>query len=119
MALCILNPDENEKLKNELTKILEDKRKIEIAQLKKPRLKIVGVENDYDVEQTTQALKNQNFIECENEDFTILHVHTVKDKNTKIIYLETTSTIFYKLTAQYNQSINLHKPGRGAGFMKI
>ena len=86
-------------IKTELDKILTDKCEIDVQKLKKPRLKIVGVENDYTIDETRQALINQNSIKCSDDDFKVLHIHQLKNKDTKTIYIETVASIFHKFLA--------------------
>ena len=94
------NSKDGELLKTELDKIFIDKSTINRPSLNKPRLKIIGVENDFDLEEVSAALKNQNSIECETNDFKVLHIHKLKNKDSKTIYLETSPIIFQRLLAR-------------------
>ena len=90
---------ENVIIKTELDKILTNKCNIDILKLKKPRLKIVGVEDDFTIEEAQLALINQNLLNCTDNDFKVLHIHHLKNKNTKTIYIETNAKIFHKIIA--------------------
>ena len=63
-------------------------------------MKLVGVNDKHEPKSALLALKNQNFIECDTDSFKILHIHQIRQKNTYIIYIESSPKFFDKFISQ-------------------
>ena len=99
IRLKCCDENETELIKSELNKFLSSKCKIDIQKLKRPRLKIIGVEGEFTIEEARSALVNQNSLNCTEEDLKVVYIHRPKNKNTKTIYVETIASIYHDLIA--------------------
>ena len=76
-------------MKTELDKLVSDKCKIDLQNLKKPRLKLVGVKGNYDHSTVRESLINQNLIECKEDALAFLNARIVNiiSNNNKILII--------------------------------
>ena len=88
---------ENELMKSEYEQVLGGDFKVETSQFKKPRIKIVGVEDVYDEKIAGQAIIKQSFEDYEGNSLTVLHIKNIKNKNTSTIFVELDPCLFHEL----------------------
>jgi hypothetical protein len=90
--------NEMEKVVKIINSTLQDKFNVETEKLLKPRLKIVGIEKQYEVDELENDLYDQNFSDEEKgTSLQVKHIKQIKNKNTYTAYLEVNPDIYLKI----------------------
>lgn len=88
------NIKNNEAMKKEIEKISGLNCEIKTLDMKKPRVKIVEVDGDIDPGDIENLVVSQNFQNCTNEDYDIVHVQNNNRKGTKTVFMELAPELF-------------------------